>query len=89
MTNNVPIHSGENITWNGTCGIVDASDLGGKVDDRVWADACDVGFKVRSNRTGKEVLFIQDAVITNSDGEVEATVYKSQDGRITIKVVND
>ncbi len=90
----LPTHDGNVFHWSGNRGVVDASDLscGGTrpIDGRVWNDACDVGFRVKSQRTGNEVLFVQDCVKCDAEGEVTATEYVSQSSPVVkIIVIND
>lgn len=50
------------------CFVTEASDLGVAVPvDRVYDDACDVGFVLVSQVTGISILFVQDGV--DMDGE--------------------
>ena len=87
-----PVHRGNMFTWNGDAGVVDASDLGPfghRWYDRVYDDACDLGFVVVSHRTGARVLFIFDDSFA-----LEHNTWRfngrTRDGReLTITVFND
>ncbi len=61
------------------------------VFSRVWDDACDVGFKIKSTRTGVEKLFVfvRDMFHdSGNDHEFVGTVFKSEDG-FTAVILND
>lgn len=88
----LPIHDGAKFTWTrktghdavgcpAAMGMVDESDLSGTrrgVSGRVWADACDEGFYIRSHRTGALVLFTYHHDVMSPDGlEAMARVYES------------
>lgn len=54
----IPLHSSDMFSWDGKHGCANASDFGGKpIADRVYDDACDVGFDVVSVNTNKVLLF--------------------------------
>lgn len=86
----VPEYDGKLFTWIGTEGSIEASDLPKCFDCRLWPDSCDVGFKVKSHRTGKVALFIQSHNVTNDDNELLFTIYEMH-GRpeVVIRVFND
>ena len=93
----VPLFDGSLFTWQGTFGAADASDLeptaglGRNHRARVWDDACDEGFEVRSPRTGRYVLFVLQRTIVDDANEVTGWEYTSygEARRITIVVAND
>lgn len=88
----VPEYNGNSFTWsrrnklNGI-GIVEASELGLRPGNaphsQCYSDACDVGIKVRSHRTGK---VIECYLKGECDKEWE---YVSLCGNVTIIILND
>ena len=87
---NIPVHSAKKFTWTGNRGVIEASSLAGG-HARVWNDSIDVGFIVRSNRTGVELLFTnggEEIDGEESDGEVTGWVYRSNRDGIVIHVIN-
>lgn len=86
----LPTHSGSLFTWTGNKGVVEASTLGPQHTGRVWNDACDGGFNVRSPRTGKVITFAYAHAVGRSIGEIEAFVYRAIDGsNFEVHVLND
>lgn len=75
---NVPTYSSERFTWHNRRGITDISDLGGPhaVHSRLWSDSSDVGFWIRSRRTGQTIAFVL-IFQKRSEGEVVSNVYTS------------
>lgn len=85
----IPCHPGRHFTWDSKMGVAFASDLPEHYASKVWADATDVGFYVRSERTGKFRLFCLGKVIKNdTTGEIVGEEYYSHDG-VFVKVFND
>lgn len=87
----LPVHDGSKFSWHdgvGTCNVSDL-DIIARVAGRVYADSCDVGFKVRSHRTGAEVLFLYEDALRDDDGDAIAFIYISCDGRWRVKIYND
>jgi len=84
----IPVHNALAFTWAGTVGVADVSDLPEHFYSRVYKDACDIGFYVRSERTGRFLLFTETARMEASEGELAGWVFTSDDG-FTIKVFND
>jgi hypothetical protein len=79
----IPRYNGSRFTWSGRQGFVDASDLGLPPGvgpgQRVWADACDVGFIIQGKREDK--LFVLDAWMTSdAPGLIERWDFVSADG---------
>ncbi len=88
----VPVHAGSMFEWHDHEGVADASDFKNEISGRVWQDACDVGFWVKSHRTGKERLFLFEAERRDNDGENMASIYVSRragEPTLTIVVFND
>ena len=91
---NVPVHQGGQFSWEGNVGYADASDIGGRWYSRVYSDAADLGFKVKSGKTGRVLTFfyVREARDDNplqSDGDLLFTEFKTSDGKFTIRVNND
>ena len=87
----LPIHNARLVTWRkdvGTTGSVDASDLGPNFTGRVWNDACDIGFILKSPKTGREILMVQTGRSTDREGDVTSWLFESREG-IIVNVVND
>lgn len=87
----LPIHCASKVTWRKDCrttGSVEASDLGPNFTGRVWNDACDIGFILRSPKTGREILMVQTGRSTDREGDVTSWLFESREG-ITLNVVND
>lgn len=90
----LPTHSGKMFTWmrcsdGKAMGVAEASDFI-VVADRVWRDACDVGFYVKSHSTGVEKLFLFAWVVSDVEGAAVADVYEAADGSgIAVHVLND
>lgn len=69
----VPKRSSRDFTWNrnSTLGVCEASDLGrGEIGGRVYDDACDYGFDLKSERTGITLLMTEADVDRDREGEV-------------------
>lgn len=90
VNSSLPIHDGSKFTWKDGHGCIEASDLGRGYTGRVWQDACDVGFIVRSHKTGAEKLFVYAGGLSSSGdvSDVYGFRYDSDDG-IHITVFND
>jgi len=77
--------------WKGNCGACDASDIMGVVlHQRIWDDSCDVGFFVKSHKTGRKVLFTHTKDV-HFKGELIKSVYTSYDSdrEIRLYIYND
>jgi len=80
----VPVHDGKVFTWHEGAGCADASDLGRGYSARVWNDAADVGFFVKSHRTGAQKLFVYAGALSHT-GDVYGFQYVAEDGtKITV-----
>jgi hypothetical protein len=82
--------------------VAEASDFGSSFEDlfsRVYDDACDVGFKLRSDKTGKEVIYyFEKEERDNVENELVAWVFTpasesirevSQASGTSVKIYND
>lgn len=89
----IPMHNGKRFSWNGKRGCAEVSDLScssGETWGRVWYDAADVGFHVKSHRTGRVELFTLQAEHRDRDGDVTNwTFVAATDPTITIDILND
>lgn len=79
LLRNVPVHDGSKFYWHMRVGSADASELGAVISTRLYADAADVGFIVRSHRTGHTKLFSYVGNETVA-GEVVTWTYAASDG---------
>jgi hypothetical protein len=94
---NIPVHSSRMFTWGGDnftghIGLVDASDFGSsRIAGQIYDDACDVGFIVHSERTGKDELFFHANSYRDTDGELRHDTFVNRPTKpmITIKIFND
>jgi hypothetical protein len=88
----LPTHPSQLFSWQGRCGYADMSDLQfirGRVAGRC-TDApgvTELGFYVRSHKTGAEKLFVE-AGARVMEGDVVSWLYKTTDG-FTIEIFND
>lgn len=87
----LPIHDGSKFDWSTGIGIADASDFRGKkLLGRVYQDASDVGFIVRSHRTGKEKAFVEVRTALDNYGETKYWEFEATDlSGIMIRIYND
>jgi hypothetical protein len=73
----VPELSTKSFTWTGRTGVCEASDLGrAEIGGRIYDDACDYGFALRSEKTGV-VLLMAETTPDVREGEVLACRFKS------------
>lgn len=89
-----PVHGSALFSWTRGVGYAELSTLSSirRAWDRVWRDACDVGFRIRSQRTGCIKLFVLDVAETkrDSEGEVTSWTFRSHpDREFTIEIFND
>lgn len=102
----IPCHSSKFFHFNGEdkTFVTEASDMGmgagqfiGYICDRVWNDACDVGFWLESSVTGVKKLFTFDGEdkYPDGDGGFEIAGWRftcyDKDGKVEYKalVIND
>lgn len=84
----VPVHTGRNFTWTGRHGVIEASEIRGKLSSRLWDDACDEGFYVNGNKASK--LFVFKFAVHALDGDVHYWFFQdAEDPSFTISVFND
>lgn len=90
---NVPVHDGKRFHWGprGAGGATEASSLQEPVDAKLWDDACDVGFCIKSHRSGKTELFVLAQQDRAKDGELLFSMYESVNlpEKIQVIVFND
>ena len=65
ILNSIPVHDGSLFEWEGQEGLTDLSVLtqerpNTRMMDRIFDDACDMGFYVKSHRTGASQLFVRE-----------------------------
>lgn len=75
-------------TWSGQTGVAEESDLPEHLVSRVYRDACDFGFLVQSDRTGRTVLFTGGEPVRDPCGERVATRFHGPQG-LTIDILDD
>lgn len=82
----VPTFQASTFSWHRRDGWAEASDL----PTGAWA-SCDplVGFHLVSDRTGAELGFRLYDILRDGEGEIEAWVFETPDGRFTATVFND
>mgnify|MGYP006957753019 CR=1 FL=1 len=90
MKLSIPSYSSDLFSWYMGNGYTEISDLPcAPAACQVYDDACDVGFNVRSERTGKVMLFTLSEVSQDKEGDISDWVYVSTNGKHKIVVVND
>jgi len=90
----LPVHSGDKFSWSQYAGSAEYSDFNEVTfGNRVYYDAADYGFWVKSHKTGNYVLFIFEkkvyAEIDDDEREFVCDLYKSSCGDYTIRMYND
>ena len=75
---NVLAFGAELFSWKGREGVTEVSTLtrGSIVEvlRPVWEDSCDVGFKLKSPKTGVEVLFVFEKVIYSNPDNINESL---------------
>lgn len=94
----IPI-SAKRFRWSQGNGYAEASELPDLKQHQIWPDACDVGFTIRSERTGELRTFVETHVNRDDEREIESWVYSSVNNRnghidrpgalLTITIYND
>lgn len=90
-----PTHSTDSFTYHadGNLLVTEASTLGPNYGARLYSDACDFGFGVRSARTGRKVIFVLAHQERDSEGELQYEDYKPADTTLwaagTVRIFND
>jgi hypothetical protein len=91
----VPEHKASQFAWKGTTGCAEVSELtdGGShgFEGRIYADACDIGFTVVSDRTGRRITFALVSTERDADNDVAMWKYRGigRDSDFVIIVFND
>lgn len=86
----LPTHSGLLFTWTKNLGVAEESDLGPRWCARVFPDACDIGFRVRSSRTRKVLTFVHVKDRKDDEGELVARIFQAlENPEIEVHVLND
>lgn len=67
--------SSKQFTIAGTHFVAEASDLNNRHLQPLYDDACDVGFAIQSETTGKVIRFYMDRVHTDIEGELTHWTY--------------
>lgn len=83
-------------TWNNDHGVAEASDIAAAlgvrdfIPERVYDDACDVGFTLISDRTGREVVFYLARTHCDDEGDFKYWEFHSlQREGLVVTVFND
>ncbi len=90
-----PIYPSRVFTWKGNSAVSDVSDMHAYASpqwSQLYDDACDVGFAIESDRTGKVVRFSLGREEFSGHGEDKEVVgwnFISICGKYKILVVND
>ena len=88
-TINKNVIDGSLFTWHGREGVSEMSCLPCEPCQRLFVDSADVGFIVRSHKTGARKVFSLEDTRVASDGETLVYTFRSLDGLFTIKIFND
>ena len=62
-------HSSRQFSWTEKTLVSEASDLDNRHLERLYDDACDVGFSVKSERTGNVIVFVMTSPFYHGHGE--------------------
>lgn len=88
----IPVHSTKQFSYNKTdkTFVTEASSLGKtNLFDRLYPDACDVGFWLKSHKTGKQILFFLVDEIKNADDELTGWRFMSFHSLYFLIIFND
>jgi hypothetical protein len=90
---NIPVHSTKDFAWDAACGFFIAEDSDFKhktLHSRVYDDAADIGFYLKSHATGKKCLMLLHETCAKED-YITAWRYQGNiDGQvIVIYIYND
>ena len=85
----LPLLSSASFTWIGNHGIADVSDLGDFEPARLFGDAGDVGFRMRSTRTGDIQTFVLCNVSTNVDEDIFSWKFRALHADYAVEIFND
>ncbi len=91
LRKDVPIYDGNLFCWKGTKGTTEASMLERMLDcplQPLYESTTDLGFVVKSHKSGKKKLFILEKVIYDKE-DLLLWELRSGCGGITITVFND
>lgn len=92
MKLNVPVYSSKFFSYHKETNtlVAEHSDMNNApILNRIYDDACDVGFKIRSERTGVEKLFYFTHVDKDGEGDVAGWNFECNDGEFKALVIND
>lgn len=90
ISKNVPIYRAGLFSWKAGLGTSEISTLHEESKPfmgRLWLDACDVGFWLESDKTGKRMLFSLESQ-DQRDGEIVAWNMVSQDLTLRLTIFN-
>lgn len=85
-----PTHDGSKFTWRNGHGSCELSDfMPSHFSGRVWSDAADVGFYIRSHKTGASKLFLFREEHKDGEGDVTHWVFAEHGGPTVVTIFND
>jgi hypothetical protein len=80
--------SSDRFSWKDGHGLADASEIGAESIGLIWNDKIDVGFYIRSEKTGKEKIFYLKSVQRDEDGTILIWNYIDDFGCIKVTIFN-
>ena len=93
MKLSIPRHNTKLFTWvaDSKCFVGEASTLARPMCRPVFDDACDLGFELVSEKTGKAITVYLSKEMKNAEGEVVSWNFTPAigTGEFTVKVFND
>lgn len=77
MNKMIPEHMGDLFTWHDGVGSTEESTLGSARQPwkRIWDDSTDVGFIVKSHKTGAKKLFVLSLLAHDDEGNITCWVF--------------
>lgn len=79
MNKNIPVIDSDNFTYDETdrAFVTFASDVSRFHPVRIYDDACDVGFFLRSVKSGAKILFVEREVEYDTDGDIVCWIFSA------------
>ena len=91
----IPIHSSARFTWStteiGYVGGSDRSDFNEAIlEGLLYDDACDHGFSVESEKTGRILTFVHFKTVRYMEGDIQFDIYRCVERNdISINIYNE